>query len=186
MSLMWCRRTPPGTPRDNASGTSDPTGAKMIAPSSGRGGGSFENPAHVAPISRSVRHTLHASTSRAHHLARVWVYRSRPSRRGRDQTVSASWLSSDPLGQSPSPSAMKAVTLPDVPPRSHGSVPRQKRDSPAVLGLPATLTARCTAATMPPANAPGTSSRSGSTSVVITLPTLLTAKNMKFAVNQSR
>ncbi len=52
MSLMWMpahTTTPPGPTRESASGTSAPTGAKMIAASSGRGGGSVDGPAHTAP-----------------------------------------------------------------------------------------------------------------------------------------
>src|SRR2546430_1261233 len=44
---------PPGATRDSASGTSAPTGAKMIAASSVSGGGSVEDPAHVAPRLRA-------------------------------------------------------------------------------------------------------------------------------------
>ena len=51
-----CRRRPrrlPGTTCDSASGISRPTGAKMIAASSGSGGGSFDPPAQVTPRSRA-------------------------------------------------------------------------------------------------------------------------------------
>ena len=52
MSLMWMppqTTTPPLRTARSAAGTSAPTGAKMIAASSARGGVASEPPAHTAP-----------------------------------------------------------------------------------------------------------------------------------------
>jgi hypothetical protein len=58
MSLMWMPRKttmPTGCGPRECFGDERPTGAKMMALSSGSGGGSFEGPAHVAPTSRAKR-----------------------------------------------------------------------------------------------------------------------------------
>jgi len=52
MSLMWMpahTTVPPLTTARSAAGTSGPAGAKMMAASSGSGGGASEVPAHSAP-----------------------------------------------------------------------------------------------------------------------------------------
>src|SRR3982750_3843849 len=57
MSVMWMpaqATMPAGDTRDSASGTSAPTGAKMIAASSGSGGASVDAPAHAHPSSRAL------------------------------------------------------------------------------------------------------------------------------------
>ena len=77
MSLMWIRRTPTVPPLASAfsaSGTSPPTGAKMIAASSACGGCSSEAPAHTAPSSS-------ANACAAVSPARVKAYTSRPCQR---------------------------------------------------------------------------------------------------------
>src|SRR3954470_17355625 len=56
MSLMWIpahTTTPPRSRARRAAGTSGPTGAKMIAASSGSGGASSDPPAHSAPNDRA-------------------------------------------------------------------------------------------------------------------------------------
>ena len=58
MSLMWMpaqTTRPPLRTARSAAGTSAPTGAKMIAASSGSGGGSSESPAQTAPSARAKR-----------------------------------------------------------------------------------------------------------------------------------
>ena len=56
MSLMWIpaqTTEPPFSTARRATGTSSPTGAKMIAASSGSGGSSPDAPAHSAPSERA-------------------------------------------------------------------------------------------------------------------------------------
>jgi hypothetical protein len=56
MSDMWMpphTTMPAGPTAASAAGTSEPTGAKMIAASSGCGGASSEAPAQTAPSSRA-------------------------------------------------------------------------------------------------------------------------------------
>ncbi len=58
MSLMWMpaqTTVPPGATAWSATGTSAPTGAKMMAASSGSGGASPDEPAQAAPSSRAKR-----------------------------------------------------------------------------------------------------------------------------------
>jgi len=58
MSLMWMpaqTTTPPGATARSAAGTSAPAGAKMIAASSGTGGGSSDGPAQAAPSEHAKR-----------------------------------------------------------------------------------------------------------------------------------
>ena len=53
---MWMpahTTVPPFAIARSAAGTSAPTGAKMIAASSGAGGAAVDSPAHVAPSSRA-------------------------------------------------------------------------------------------------------------------------------------
>ena len=72
---MWIpaqTTVPPGPTWDRASGTSRPTGAKMIAASSGTGGGSVDAPAHRHPSRR-------ANCCAAASPGEVNAYTSRPS-----------------------------------------------------------------------------------------------------------
>ncbi len=74
---MWIppqTTVPPGASARSASGTSAPTGAKMIAASSGSGGGSSEEPAHTAPSSR-------AKSCASSSPGRVNAYTRRPCQR---------------------------------------------------------------------------------------------------------
>ena len=72
MSLMWIpaqTTVPPFVTARSAVGTSAPTGAKMIAASSGSGGVSSEAPLHTAPRLRAnacalVSPALNANTRR--------------------------------------------------------------------------------------------------------------------------
>ena len=66
MSLIWMpprTSVPPGTSARSAAGTRVPSGAKMIAPSSGSGGASCESPAYAAP-SRSANSRAASSPGR--------------------------------------------------------------------------------------------------------------------------